>query len=273
MNSSLYITQVFHKRNVTSSYRFRHKIFTWLLDLDELPVLQKKYPLLFGQNRIALFSFYDKDHFRFLSEKRTAKENVHRQLRELGVEEPIDKIQLLTNLRILGYVFNPVSFYFCFRGESHLIGILVEVNNTYGEQKPYFLKVDRELSAINTISAQSLKNFYVSPFLKHDRDFQFRIKPPGETLAISINTLHQGKLELQAVMSGKEKEITFANLLLCFFRFPLITVYIIFMIHYHALVLWLKKIPYFAKKSTDTQILQLKPKEKEIIHGRINESC
>ena len=128
-------------------------------------------------------------------------------------------------------------------------------------------------TAVNTISAESLKNFYVSPFLKYDRDFQFRIKPPGERLAISINTLYEGKLELQAVMRGKQKEITLANLLLCFLRFPFITVYIIFMIHYHALVLWLKKVPYFAKKSTDTQILQLKPKEKEIIHGRINESC
>ena len=248
MNSCLYKANVFHHRLEPKQHQFSYNIFMFCIDLDELDELPKRFSLI-SRNRFNVFSFRDAEHLQFPAENPDTSKPVRQQiesyLRENNISFEGGKIRLLTNLNVLGYNFSPVSFYFVSNAAGEQVACLVEVQNTFREMKPYLLTAenrDRKLYHL-----QTKKYFYVSPFFDHDIDFDFRINIPDENMAISINDIENDKLVFISTLTGKRKSLTNARLWWYAFRFPLITLRIIFLIHWHAFLLYLKKLPYHKK--------------------------
>jgi len=253
VNSCVYECTVAHSRFSPVKNQFVYRSFFFCLDLSELEELERKFSL-FGWNRFRLFSLRDEDHFRFDPERNMSLDACARQAFHDAGYQP-GKILLITNLRIFGYVFNPVSFYICY-SKGQAAAALLEVNNTYGEQKKYI--IDLEKGASDELRK---KLFYVSPFIDFDTDFRFRIQEPGEELHIRIDSLKEGRVDLKSALRGKRREITNRFLAGLLFRYPLQTLRIIFLIHYQAFRLYLKKVPYFPKLETDKKIREFEAKE------------
>ncbi len=231
----------------------------WWLDLDELEQLNAKTKLV-SYNRFNLFSFYDRDHLLGETNTKSNKENVISYLKANGVNWIGGKIFLLTNLRTLGYLFNPVSFYFCFNPDGSPLCSIAEVGNTYYELKP-FLLTDFTTDQFNL---RIKKHFYVSPFTNLDDEFDFQVAIPGEKLNIRIDDYHDNQRFFISTLTGNRKAMTFGSVLASFLRFPFITLRVIALIHWQAFKLWLKKIPFHAKAANPELQQQVMRKHKSI---------
>ncbi|MFN0049530.1 MAG: DUF1365 family protein, partial [Cytophagales bacterium] len=144
-----------------------------------------------------------------------------------------------------GYIFNPVCFYYVFDRDEKAICAIVEVRNTFMELKPYFLEHNCWDGRYFGKSMQ--KYFYVSPFIAHDAFFHFQLGIPNQALDIKINDRIEGQLVLKTALNGKKAPLNDQNLLFFFITMPFITLQIIFSIHWQALRLYLKGLPYFKK--------------------------
>jgi uncharacterized protein len=217
-------------------------------DLDELDLLAEKF-LLISRNRFNVFSFRDREHLQFPAENpdtgKKVKEQIVGYLEEKGVSYDGGRIMLLTNFNVLGYNFNPVSFYFVFDSQERPVCCIAEVQNTFREMKPYFM--GREHFDGRKFSLNTTKYFYVSPFIDHDTQFDFQLSVPGEDLAIGIDDYKDGERFFISTLTGTRKKLTNLRLFGYALRFPLITLRIIFLIHWQALKLWRKKLPYHKK--------------------------
>ncbi len=244
MNSCLYECSVMHHRFAPKAHHFQHDIFMFYLDLDELDSVAKKI-LLFSHNRKNVYSFCDQDHEP--AGQNPLKQRVLNFLQKSGIElNSSARIMLLTLPRVLGYVFNPISIYYCFDSAGEPICSVAEVGNTFREMKLYLLSPD-ELDANETFQKIVPKHFYVSPFSSLDLNFDFKLKIPVEKLAIKVDDLDGDEKVLITTLTGKRAELTNQNLLWLTIKFPLVTLKVIFLIHWHALRLWLKRIPFYRK--------------------------
>lgn len=251
MNSCLYKARVMHNRLSPKQHRFHYDIFMFYLDLDEIDGLGKGLKFM-SRNQFNLFNFRDKDHLQLPREnpdtKKNVREHITTYLQQNGVSIGKGRIMVLTNLCTLGYQFNPVSFYFCYDEQDNPVCSIVEVCNTFREMKPYFLGGDTREG--DTYHLNTIKYFYVSPFVEMDTQFDFNLQLPGEKLQIKIDDYDkQGNRFFISTLSGQRKPLTDARLLLYFISFPLITLKIIGAIHWQALKLWFKKIPYHKKNA------------------------
>ncbi|WP_207767182.1 DUF1365 domain-containing protein [Leptospira adleri] len=244
MNSCIYQAKVMHDRRFPKKNTFRYGIFTFGLDLDELQSLDKNFRL-FGVDRRALFQFSAKDHLDF--GKSSVKENILEYLRQNGVSEPVGRIVLITNVRVLGYVFNPVSFYFFYDEREEPICAVAEVGNTFGEQKPFILGKDTWKDG--AFRLKTGKFFYVSPFVDLTSEFEFTLRPSQERLNIRIDAIENGRTVMVTTYTGTKLEISDISLLKMFFRYPLVTVKVIVLIHWQALKLYLKGLPFIKKQN------------------------
>jgi len=234
-----------HHRLEPVEHRFVYDLFMFCLDLDEIPKIARSLRLL-GHNRKSVFEFRDKDYVRYGAG--SVKERVVSFVRSKGVHDEIQKVLLVTHLRTMGYAFNPVSFYFCFGVGDQPVCCVVEVMNTYREMKPYLLA--RNEFDGESFHARRQKYFYVSPFVDLDDTFEFRLAIPGDRLRVHIDDLDKTQTKfLLTSLVGERKALTNARLLGYAFRFPLITLKIIAAIHWQALRLYLKKLPYHKKAS------------------------
>jgi uncharacterized protein len=249
MNSCLYKAKVMHHRLEPKQHRFHYSIFLFYLDLDEIEGLSRRMRWL-GHNRFTLFNFREKDHLQLPAgapdTTRTTREQLTRYLETQQVTIGSGRIMLLTNLCTLGYQFNPVSFYFCYDEQGLPLCSVVEIGNTFREMKPYFLGKERRSG--NGFRSNAPKYFYVSPFIDLDTHFDFDLEIPDEKLQIRIDDYDkEGRRFFISTLSGKRATLSDANLLRYFFSFPLITLKVIGLIHWEALRLWLKKMPYHKK--------------------------
>ncbi len=242
MNSSLYDCVVMHHRLVPLKHRFVYKVFMFYLDVDELDELGRR-SWLFSRNRFNLFSFRDRDHLWL--DRPTVRENVVAYLKTKGVDIGSGRIMLLTNVRTLGYVFNPVSFYFCFDEAGEPVCAVPEVGNTFRELKPYLLR--RDALKDGTFRERQTKHFYVSPFFDLDTVFEFQLGIPGERLQVKIDDFQQEKKAFVSALTGTRREFTDGMLAWSFLRIPFVTLKVIFLIHWHAMLLYLKKLPFHRK--------------------------
>ncbi len=241
MQSGLIPSFVRHERFFPRKYAFNYNFFLALIDLNELDQLDKS-TWCFSRNRFNLFSFYDRDHL--YQGHKELKDNISEYLLSQGVQDKIESIKLLTSLRVLGYVFNPVSFYFIQTQARPYL--LIQIGNTFSELKPYLVD-DSHLYEGQWIY-QTIKEFYISPFISLNNKMTFKISHKQEKLNVFIDDVSEsGELELKASYSGKVKKWETSTLLKYFFRFPLLSFRIITAIHYHALKLYLMKIPYLKK--------------------------
>jgi DUF1365 family protein len=214
------------------------------LDLDELDLLSQNFNLI-GRNKAKVYNFRDDDHFQ--KDGLGIKEKVLTFLTDKGISLEGGRIMLLTNLRTFGYLFNPVSFYFCFNSSGDPVCVVPEIGNTFGEIKPFF--IGPEGFKNGRFISQQKKYFYISPFIDLDIPLDFELNIPGEKLNIKIDDFDKDGKFLYTVMSGERIAMTNSNLLWATLKYPLVTLKVILLIHFHALRLWLKKVPHHAKES------------------------
>ena len=242
MNSCLYECTVFHRRLAPKRHELLYRVFYFLLDLDELGKLDSRLRL-FKVNRPGFYSFRDSDHISHGAA--TAGENIRRYLASQGISAPVGKVLLLTLPRILGYVFNPISVYFCLDHDGKPLAAVAEVGNTFGEWKPYLVPPVSDTA----FQVKVVKHFYVSPFSDLDLEFDFRFELPGERLSILVDDYRGTERELISSLTGKRLPLTDGTLLRFSLKYPLFTLRVILGIHWHALILWLKGIRARLKES------------------------
>ena len=241
MKSCLYLCDIYHDRRRPRVHAFRYRMFTFCIDLDEWDRLVQN-PLISG-NRYALYSLRVEDHLDF--GKATVKENVTAFLHSRGFSQPIGRIQMLTNLRTLGYQFNPVTFYFVSDASGDPAAIVAEVANTFNEQKLY--SIDAQSHRHQRVRDVQDKHFYISPFSDLDTQLHFNLRFPDDALDIHIHESDAEGIFFRSGMRGKRRELCTRELLLQTLRFPAVTLQVIAAIHWHALLLFLKKVPVRAK--------------------------
>ncbi len=260
-----------HHRLAPKEHQFRYRIFLFALDLDELDELAARLRL-FSRNRANLYSFRDADHLTIQTGKTTeaqrhgetlndkgcssvsqrlsgftsVKENLLTWLTSQGVTLPADaRIQLITLPRVMGYVFNPVSFYFCTDATGEPLCAVAEVGNTFGELKPFLLR--REDFRDGVFRRVVPKHFYVSPFFALDVAFDFKLPVPDESLEIHIDDREGDRRVLLTTLAGRRVPLTDAQLVWQTLKCPLVTLKVISLIHWHALLLWWKGVPWHRK--------------------------
>jgi len=240
LKSCLYSCDVMHQRVSPTAHEFKYKVFMFYLDLDEIERLHRKLKL-FCKNKFNWFSFFDKDH---LTGEGSTKEKLKLFLESKGIEWT-GRATLLTNARTLGYVFNPISFYFCYDDHNKPLCAVAEVCNTHREMKLYLL--DKACMSGDTFRLRTTKHFYVSPFSDLDTEFEFIFRVPSEFMQMRVDDYKQGKRILLSALTGTRKELTDSTLLWYGLRFPLITVRIITLIYWQALKLKMKGLPFWRK--------------------------
>jgi DUF1365 family protein len=240
--SCLYECTVMHRRLHPKPHEFVYRIFLFHLDLDEIPSLTHAVPI-FSAEEPNLYSLRNEDYFQFHS--RGLRANLETFLQTQNITERPARIRLLTLPRMLGYTFNPISIFFCFDEENRPLTSVVQVGNTFGELKPYLVPLDE---SGNSFHIRVPKNYYVSPFSPLDVAFDFRFKNPEQSLHIAIDNYQGDQKTLISTLTGKRTELTTSNLARLTLAFPLVTLKIIFLIHWEALRLWLKGIPFIMKE-------------------------
>lgn len=238
--SALYVGQVMHHRLVPRRHRFAYRAFAMLVDLDELPALDRGFRL-FGHNRSRPVAFHDADHGPCDGSDLRAWAEDH--MRRAGLGVPGGAIRILCLPRLLGYVFNPLSVWFCHRSDGGLAAVIYEVRNTFGERRSYLVPAEGTWGDDGVLRQSCAKAFHVSPFLPVAGEYRFRLAVPDEALLLQIQHLVDGERQLVAVQTGTRVPLgagAFARVLL---RFPLMTVKVIAAIHLEAMRLWLKGVP------------------------------
>lgn len=227
------------------------------LDLDELDALHRGLRL-FSFNRANAYSFREQDFLPAGEPRHNAsppmapaatphglKARVLTYLADRDIDLTGGRVMLVTLPRVFGYLFNPVSFYFCFDRTGRPVASIAEVTNTFKEMKPFVLGPATHSGG--TFSLRLPKYFYVSPFTDLDVSFDFTLHPPGEKLSVQIDDYEAGQRTLTSALTGVRQPLTDARLAWFSVKYPFITLRIIALIHWHALRLYLKRIPWFAK--------------------------
>ncbi len=240
--SRIYRGSLRHRRFLPRDHAFTYRVWMAWLDLDELPELFDGVPG-FSARRRALASFRRDDHLRDdqTRRERPLKEAVRAELeKQLGFA-PDGRICLLTQLRLLGVGFNPISLYYAFDAEGRLRAVLGEVSNVpWGERTRYACAVDPER---HSHTAEFAKAMHVSPFNPMDMTYRWRFNAPGEQLLMHMENWKEGERHFDATLTLEASPATRGELLRTLLRQPWMSLKTLAGIHFEALRLWLKRVP------------------------------
>jgi hypothetical protein len=173
-------------------------------------------------------------------------------LARFGIDLHGGRVELLCFPRVLGYGFNPLSIWYCRDAAGELRAVLCEVRNTFGEQHGYLLHEDGRVMDWPVRQSRS-KRFHVSPFIGMNADYHFRLSEPADTVQVMIREYQDGDLMLAAAQVGAARPFTTRTLVRALAGLPLMTVKVMFLIHWQALKIWLKGAPFFRKPLPPTQ--------------------
>jgi DUF1365 family protein len=256
MESCLYNGWVRHRRHEPSGYQFRYELFMMYLDLAELPHLFDRY-WCWSARGPALARFKRSDYHHTLNDgddghdELSLDEAVRRTVTAQTGRRPDGPIRMLTHLRYFGYVFNPVSFYYCFDATgSKVQTILAEITNTpWKERHAYVLPVAAARRNDSVMQFEFGKEFHVSPFWPMDMRYDWRLSTPGEQLRIHMDNLQQKdghtRRVFDATLTLQREEISSAALARVLYRYPLMTAKVSGAIYWQALRLWFRRTPFF----------------------------
>ena len=242
INSAIYNGKVIHKRFKPKVHYFKYKVFSLLIDLSELEILDKKVNF-FSYNKFNLISFYEKDHGDRDGSSLTSW--VKKNLEKYNIQAKDIKIKILCYPRIFGFVFNPLSVFYIYNLEDQLISILYEVKNTFGEQHTYIFKVTKDA---NLVQNNCSKKFHVSPFIEMNCNYFFRLLKPGNKISVIIDQYDNEDQILSASQDGTRSDFNTQHLIKSYLKHPIMTFKIILAIHFEAFKLLAKGIKFIKKK-------------------------
>ena len=241
-NSYIYTGTVIHKRFKPKIHSFNYKVFSLLIDLSELDLMNQSLKI-FSYEKFNIISFFNKDHGP--RDGSSLKNWVIDNLKKNNIESKSIQIKLLCYPRIFGYVFNPLSVFYIYDKNSELISILYEVKNTFGEQHVYIFKTKEKQNLIQHVCK---KKFHVSPFIEMNCVYFFRLLKPSNKVSVIIDLNDQEGKILYASQDGIKSDLNDKNLILSYLKHPLMSFKIILAIHFEAFKLWTKGIKFIKKK-------------------------
>ena len=236
-----YVGKVGHHRLSPKKHSFTYSVFTFCLDIDRITETADRLSL-FSRNRFNLLSFHDKDHGDGSSTP--IGDQIRALLEQSGLGQAGAKIDLLCYPRFFGYVFNPLSVYFCYRHDGELGAIIYEVSNTFRERKSYIIPVTRDGagSKQDPVIQTCTKEMYVSPFTSASGDYDFRVLPPTETVNVGVDFRDRTGGVLKTYFQGDRRTLSDRSILGLVLRYPLMTLKVITAIHWEAARLWFKGV-------------------------------
>ena len=244
----LFVGTLSHRRFTPVGHAFTYPVFMPLLDIDRIPELMAVSRLT-AYNRWNWASFDERDHFGDPS--LPLRERLRRDAAAAGVTLPDGPIFLLTNLRYLGYAFNPVSFFYCYGADARLQVVLAEVNNTFGESHNYWLTESSRLPSANAFRYAATKAFHVSPFMPMALDYEFTFTAPEDRLVAHLSTSMREHGRSTATLTLERREWTAREIRRALVRHPWLTGKVMAAIHYQALRLYLKRVPFYPHPSKE----------------------
>lgn len=252
---ALLLGKVMHARLRPRANRFAYNVYQLRLPLRSLaaggrtgkPARRALAGPLVGYNRPGLLSFHERDHGDGVT---PLPAWIDRLLRDHDIADADGEVWLHCFPRVLGYVFNPVSFWFCHRADGVLRAILCEVNNTFGERHCYLLANEDGAPLVWGQHLAAIKQFHVSPFcpVEGSYSFQFR-QPAADHYDVRIDYHDSQGMLLLTGISGKARRLTPRSVMAAFFSMPFMTLGVVVRIHMQALRLWLSGTPFFTKPS------------------------
>ena len=247
--ASLYHCTVMHQRRGRFAYRFSYRLFSLLLDIDRIDEVCAHSRLL-RHNRTGLVSFLDRDHGPH--DGRPLRPWIDDVLRAGGIELEGGRVELLALPRLWGYVFNPLSLWYCYHRDGSLRAVLTEVSNTFGEWHHYLLHENGQ--PMRWPVRQSVdKVFHVSPFIDMRAEYRFTLGKPTARLAVAIHQYQDDALLLIATQTGRGGPCDDRALVSALLRFPFSTFKVMALIHWQAFRLWLRRAPLFRKPPRPTE--------------------
>ena len=239
----LYRGEVMHRRVFPVDYRFTYRVYSLLVDIDRLDDVARG-SILFSHNRFNLFAVHDRDHGpRDGSNLRSWLDAL---LARQGIDLEGGRVRLLCFPRLLGYVFNPLSIWYCEHADGSLRAVLCEVSNTFGERHSYLLHAHGEPMTWPVRDAKQ-KCFHVSPFIDMNAEYHFRLSEPADALRVLIREFQDDRLMLVAAQVGEARRFSTRELMACAIAIPFLTFKIMAMIHWQALKIWLKGARFYRK--------------------------
>ncbi|MGH4031534.1 DUF1365 domain-containing protein [Actinomycetota bacterium Odt1-20B] len=224
---ALYRCTIRHVRTVPVRHALRHRTYMWLIDPDHPPQLPR------GLRVLARFDA--RDHF--TGGQPSLRARLDAFLAGEGVDLDGGPVVMLTHARVFGYVFNPLTLYWCHGGDGRLRCVVAEVHNTYGERHAYLLGPD------GAGRACADKEFYVSPFFPVDGRYRMRLPRPGERLDLTVQLERDGGRPFTATVRGSRREVTAGVLLRLALRHPCATLAVSAAIRLHGIRLALRGLP------------------------------
>ncbi len=240
--SAIYEGTVRHRRLHPHAHAFRYRVALLYLDLEEIDrVFARRW--LWSTQGANVAQFRRSDYLG--PPEIPLAEAVRARVKAAIGESPTGPIRMLTHLRYFGYVFNPVTFYYCFDANGTTLNcVLAEITNTpWKERHVYVLPLSQAQRLGSTLQWNFAKDFHVSPFMAMDCDYQWRFDLPGHALHVHMDVLREGRHEFDATLSLKRRPIGAAGLAHVLLRYPLMTLRVVGAIHWQALRLWLKHNP------------------------------
>lgn len=244
LSSALYVGSVWHKRNQVKKHVFKYPIFYLLMDLDLFQSGRSGSRVL-SFDRKNLLSVWQKDYGE--NSSKGLKDQLIEAGKQLSSQSNISKIYMLTMPRVLGFAFNPITVFYCLNDDQELEAIFYEVHNTFGEKIIYGCAVsfNEKTKKISLHSAD--KHLHVSPFFEVEGAYKFHQKITSETLVLAIQYHLNGAKKLTANLTGKKEKLTTRNLIKALIRIPFVTLKTVAAIHYEAMILWIKGVPFYRK--------------------------
>jgi DUF1365 family protein len=234
--AALYLGRVMHARMRPVHHRFAYRVMNLLIDLDRLDEADRQSRLF-----ASVFSFHESDHGN--RDGASLSNHVRRLAEQRDVDLSGGRILLLCYPRLFGYVFNPLSIYFCYGNCGNLALLIYEVRNTFGEIHSYILSVEDPVTG-GAIRQCQAKGFYVSPFMEMQTQYRFSIAPPDQQVKVRIVQSDEHGVIFTAAFSGQRRPLTSRSLSATLVTLPLLTFKVVAAIHWEAIRLWLKNVPY-----------------------------
>ncbi len=245
MHSCIYEGQVRHRRYTPKSHKFNYKLFYVYLDLDEIDtVFNKRW--FWSSKRSAPARFNRSD---YLGDKNISlKQAVLDCVEQETGKRPDGPVRLLTHLRYFGYVFNPVSFYYCYdKTDSKIETIVAEITNTpWGERHPYVLPLTSAMQKKTYMKFDIKKDFHISPFMDMDMQYDWRFTEPTDLLTVHMNNFDANGKVFDATLSLQKKPMTARSCSRALTFFPFMTLKVISSIYWQALRLFIKRTPFYS---------------------------